>query len=362
MSKLTARKILLVTGKDSYHICGAEDHLNRILADYETDRFSDFSNNPKIEDVIKGIEVFKQSRCDVIIAVGGGSIVDMAKLINFFACNNIEPSDYVSLSTQRCQKGKPLIAIPTTAGTGSEATQFAVLYINRKKFSVDDKLILPDVAIVDPNLTMSLPRYVTATTGMDALSQAIESYWSINSNGESKALAQRAIELIMSNIVAAANRPTASARLAMAEATNLAGKAINITRTTACHSISYPLTSYFGIPHGHAVGLSLPSMLEYISGVCSSDVVDIRGCEYVRKTTDEIAAMLGAKDVPEAAEKIQNLMETIGLQTKLSPLGIKSQKDIEIIIDNGFNPDRVKNNPRKLTREALQEIINSIHL
>ncbi len=361
MSKLFAKKVFLVTGKDSYRVCGAENYLNCILADYEICRFSDFSNNPMVEDVTRGIELFKQSRSDVVIAVGGGSIIDMAKLINFFAGNDMTPSEYISSRKKSVRKGKPLIAIPTTAGTGSETTQFAVLYIDKKKFSLDNESILPDVAIIDPNLTMSLPRYITATTGMDALGQAIESYWSINSNTESKALAKRAIELVAENLATAANRPTASARLAMAEAASLAGKAINITRTTACHSISYPLTSYFGITHGHAVGLTLPSMLEYISGVSSSDVADTRGYKYVRRSVDEIVLMLGAKNISEAKGKIIRLMETIGLQTRLNGLGIKSEEDIENIVENGFNPERVRNNPRVLTRKALREILYSIY-
>jgi alcohol dehydrogenase class IV len=361
LSSLGARRIFLVTGKDSYDTCGAAEQLNRILSGCEIERFCDFRSSPKLEDTVRGIEAFRRNRWDAIVAVGGGSVIDMAKLINFFACNDIEPLVYFKQKGFRGRRDKPLVAVPTTAGSGSETTQFAVVYFGNEKRSVDDVAVLPDAAIVDPSLTMSLPRYITACTGMDALAQAVESYWSIWSNEESRAYAKASIELCRDNLEKAVNGPDASSRLAMAKAAHLSGKAINITRTTAPHAISYPLTSYFGIPHGHAVGLTLAPMLEYISGVCRNDVTDMRGYECVRKTTDEIAAMLGAKDVPKAAEKIQKLMETIELQTKLSPLSVKSEMDIETIVDNCLKHGRTKNNPRKVTREGLKEILLKIY-
>jgi len=361
LSELSAKKIFLVTGKDSYSSSGSKEHLTKLLVDFEVDRFFDFSSNPKIEDVNKGVEVFKYAQCDTVIAVGGGSVIDMAKLINFFAVNNLNPLEYFKTSKKHVQKPKPLIAIPTTAGSGSEASSFAVLYVGKKKFSVDNKFVLPDVAIVDPALTMSLPEHITAVTGMDVLSQAIESYWSINSNDESKRFARSAIKLTMANLVTAVNNADTFSRLAMAKAAHFAGKAINITKTTASHAISYPLTSYFDIPHGHAAGLTLSSMFEYNAGVSDEDVLEPRGCEYVRKTLNEIAALLGRKCVIEAKDKIDKLMFKIGLETKLSRLGVNSQEDIETIIANSFDSDRVANNPRKVTRESLREILEMIY-
>lgn len=290
----------------------------------------------------------------------GGSVIDMAKLINFFFANDIEPEKYLKEGKKNVVKGWPLIAIPTTCGSGSEATHFAVLYLEHKKHSVESQYMLPDVAIVDPGFTLSLPRYEVAVSGMDALSQAIESYWCINSNDESKEYARESIEIVMSNLVAAVNGPERSARLAMAMASHLVGKAINITKTTAGHAVSYPLTSFFGIAHGHAVGLTLSSFLVYNFNVTSNDVLDHRGVLYVKKSIYEIAGFLGQSSVTEAKQKIDDLMHKIGLETRLSSLGIKSEKDIELIIENGFNPDRVKNNPRLLTRDALGTILYSI--
>lgn len=351
------KRIFLVTDKDSYSISGAKKYMAEFLAGCEVTQFFDFSSNPKVEDVKKGIELFCQVQPDIVIAVGGGSVIDTAKLVNFFAANGLDPVEYLNSAKTNIKKPKPLIAIPTTAGSGSEATRFAVLYIDKEKFSIDNEFILPCVAIVDPALTMSLPKYVTATTGMDALCQAIESYWSVNSNDESKKYAKDAIELVMSNLVTAVNAPSSSARLAMATAANLAGKAINITRTTAPHAISYPLTSHFGIAHGHAVALLLPAILEFNSGVTEKDVLDSRGVLHVHDVIDQIVELLGGVNVKDAMNIIERLLDRIHLKTRLRDLGIQSSEDIELIVEKGFNPERVENNPCLLTKDALHEML-----
>ncbi len=361
LAETSAKRIFLVTGKSSYITSGAKELLDNLLTNYEVQRFWNFDSNPKVKDIERGIEVFNQDDYNVVIAVGGGSVIDTAKLISFFAANNLNIREYLSNPQNNIRKPKPLIAIPTTSGTGSEATHFAVLYIERTKHSLAHEYILPDVALVDPALTMSMPKYITATTGMDALSQAIESYWNINSNDKSRSLAAEAIELIMSNLANAVNAPDKSARSAMSKAANLAGKAINITSTTASHAVSYPLTSYFGIPHGHAVALTLAAMLEYNAGVSDDDVLDARGCDYVTENLNKLAALLGKKDIAGAKEEIAELMKRIGLEMKLSLLGVKAEKDIDTIINNGLDPDRVKNNPRKLTRDALRKMLNCIY-
>lgn len=360
LTEYSHKNIFLFTGKTSYSLCGAKNRMDRLLADYETHTFCEFEQNPKIEDLNRAIRFFNQVASNIVIAIGGGSVIDMAKMTNFFVSNKLCPKTYVFGKKAVIDKAKPLIAIPTTAGSGSEATQFAVLFIDHTKYSVAHKCILPDVTIVDPQFTVSLPVRVTAVSGMDALSQAIESYWCINSNDQSKKYAGESIELIISNLEAAANNPTESARLSMAKAAHLSGKAINITKTTAPHAISYPLTSFFGIAHGHAVSLTLSPMLVYNSEVCDDDVLDSRGCDYVRQTIKEIVALLGANDVLEAKGRIDTLMRNIGLETKLSPLSLETDSDIETVITNGFDPARVKNNPRLLTEEALRKILQSI--
>ena len=360
LKKHNPSSIFLVNGKSSYEKSGAKKKLESILHRYNMVYFNQFQENPKIEDVVNGIEIFKQQKCDFVIAVGGGSIIDIAKSINILTLNNGQPVEYIKNKKNIQKKGNTLVAIPTTAGSGSEATRFAVVYIDKTKYSLEHEFILPDYAIVDTQFTMKLPKNITAYTGMDALSQAIESYWSVNSTNISKKYASKAIQLIIKNLSVVVNNPSKKTRKAMAKAANLAGKAINITRTTACHAVSYPITSYFGIPHGHAVALTLSSILKYNSQVTEQDILDKRGVNYVKKSINEISSLLGAKNVEDAADILIKLMREIVLNTELSELGIRTDEDINIIVKNGFNPDRVKNNPRKLTEEALRKILYSI--
>lgn len=362
LEEYSAKNIFLVTGKDSFGPCGAQKQLETLLQGYKVRQFCDFAPAPhNIDGLYKGIELFNKSQNDAVVAVGGGSVIDMAKMIKIFASNQLDPKQYVIENNPKLGKGAPLIAIPTTSGSGSQATRFAVLFIDGTKYSIAHDSVLPNVAIVDPALTMSLPPRLSAVTGMDALSQAIESYWCINSNKQSKEYAAEAIKLVMPNLALAVNSPEESSRLAMAKAAHLAGKAINITKTTAAHAISYALTSHFGISHGHAVALTLPWMLVYNSQVDENSCLDSRGCDYVRRTIDEIVQLLGASNPCQAKEVIEKLMNDIGLQKRLQSLGIESQAHVEEIVVDGFNPQRGKNNPRLLPKDTLREIMASIY-
>src|SRR3989344_6711008 len=230
LKKYSVARIFLVTGKKSFAACGAEAIMQPVLSSYDTARFCDFEENPRIEDVMRGIEQFKKQRCDAVIAVGGGSAIDMAKLITIFAEQDGSIEDYIMGQKKVAEKTRPLIAIPTTSGTGSESTHFAVIYKGKIKHSFAHKSLVPDVAIVDPQFTLTLPPYLTATTGMDALSQAIESYWSIHSTDESKGYAREALVLVLAAFHDAVNNPSQEAREKMSKAAHLAGKAINISK------------------------------------------------------------------------------------------------------------------------------------
>lgn len=351
------KNVFLVRGKESYESSGVKEKLDPVLKGYNITYFSDFKTNPQFEDIEKGISIFRENIPNIVVSIGGGSVIDMGKLINIFAAQDGRMIDYIKAEKNIENKRKTFVAIPTTSGSGSEATHFAVVYIDKTKYSVANKHILPDYCIVDPQLTMKLPPYITASTGMDALGQAIESYWCVNSTETSKLYAKKAIKLIVKNISKAVNNPSDSSRIAMSKAAHLAGKAINITKTTAPHAVSYPLTSYFGIPHGHAVGLTLGEILAYNYHVSESDIVDKRGIKYVKNTIDKLINILNASDADSAKERINMLMLDIGLKTNLTELGVKSE-DITLIVKNA-NLERMKNNPRIVTEQTLREILKS---
>ncbi len=345
ISKENAKRIFIVCGKKSFSSSKAKEVLKGLIPSAEY--FSEFSPDPKIEEINKGFEKAESFSPDLIIGVGGGSSIDVAKAIKLFYFN-------------KTKNDVSLVAVPTTAGSGSESTWFIVYYEGKNKVSAgDSKLTLPKYFILDPTLTYSLPKDVTATSSMDAFSQAVESYWSIYSTEESKQLAKKALEILTSSIVKNVNSPDIETRSDVMIAANLAGKAINITKTTACHSVAYPITSYFGIPHGHAVGLTLGEMLLFNSKVTSEDCNDPRGPDYVRNVIKEISSIICAENELAASKKIKSIMEEIGLKTSLSDLNI-DEDGIQIIIDNGFKPERVTNNPRILTKERLKSILSNL--
>lgn len=355
------RNIFLITGTKSFEKTKIKEIIYNSLKDVEFFRFNDFTPNPKIEDIKKGLGLFQSGNYDVIIAVGGGSVIDIGKCISIFSTNKGTPERLVLKKNPIKKKGIPLIRIPTTSGSGSEATHFAVVYIKKNKYSlIEPNLMQPEYVIVDPQFTYDLPKNITAYSGMDALTQAIESFWNINSTLESKNYSKKAIKLVMENLLDAVVNPDKKSRMNMAIAANYAGKAINITKTTACHAISYPITSYFNVPHGHAVALSLPPMIVYNSNVNEDDVLDSRGVKFVKGTMKELISIVGASNALKAKEVVSQLMKNIDLETKLGELEIKTKEDIDVIIKNGFNPERVKNNPRKLDEYQLRIILEEI--
>ncbi|MES2409252.1 MAG: phosphonoacetaldehyde reductase [Patescibacteria group bacterium] len=356
LSNLKSERIFLVTGKNSFKESGAEKELESIFQGKNVFQFSDFKSNPNIIDVKKGIEEFKKFAPDIVVAVGGGSVIDMAKLVNMLSFQVGDLEDYIKGEKKLTTNGLPLVAIPTTSGSGSEATHFAVVYIDTTKYSLADQKILPTISIVDPLLTSNLNAEITAQAGADALCQAIESLWSVASTKESKEYAREALSLLYPNLKDVVLKPDQKLREIIAKGSHLAGKAINLSKTTACHALSYPFTSHFNIPHGQAVSLTLPQILIYNSEVNEENNNDPRGVSYVKQTIDEIIEILGTKTPKEASETLDELFNAIGLKVnfdKLKPV------NIDLILKEA-SIERMKNNPRNMTLADARLILNTI--
>jgi alcohol dehydrogenase len=346
-----AKTIFLVTGKKSFSLSGAEQKLNILLEKKEVTTFNNFSSNPKLRDVKKGIKLLQSVNSDLIIAIGGGSVIDMAKLISVLAVqkkSNLK--DIIKEPALINAKGVPLVAIPTTSGSGSQATHFAVVYIENEKHSLAHKYVLPDYAIIDSSLSVSSPRNVAASSAMDALSQAVESIWSINSTIESKLYASEAIKLILNFVNLAIDKKNDDALQSISMAAHLSGKAINITKTTAPHAISYILTSDFNIAHGYAVAL-LITPVAYISFV--------KNDKEFNKSLDMIFKLFNCNTIDEFIKKWLNLMDSLGLHLSLKELGI-CYKDLEVIVKN-VNMERMKNHPVSLKNKDLKQIVNAAY-
>lgn len=352
-SRYEPEKIMLVTGRTAMKKAGVTDR----IVDYfnknniETYVFDKIGSNPSTTIIEEGVGYTKESEAELVVGVGGGSAMDAAKCIALLYNNFDEDSilEYINNKELIKNKGLPCITIPTTSGTGAEVTRWATVWDKeeKKKLSMEHPYMYPEIALLDPELTVYLPKKQTSSTGVDALSQCIESYWSKNHNPISDLCALEGIKLVFENLEGAYNEPeNIQYRTGMSMAALCSGMAINGTKTTACHSTSYPMTAHFDIPHGHACCITVPGFMRY-----NADVVP----ERIQRISD----MAGARTIEEGAENIIGLMENLELETKLSDLGI-NERGIETIIEDGFTPDRVKHNPRELTAEDLRKILLNI--
>lgn len=294
--------------------------------------FKDYSSNPKYEEVLKGVEVFRNSRCDSIIAIGGGSCIDVAKTIKLFSGMN---GNYINETPKYIDI--PLLVIPTTAGTGTESTRYSVIYYNDEKQSLMHDCLLPDICILNEKFLYSMPEYHKRSSLLDAFCQAIEAYWSINSNELSKDYSKKAITLILNNYQKYLNNDL-STYSNILRASNFSGKAINITQTTAPHAMSYKITSLLGIAHGHAVSIMLPHVLDFMLNNLEL-VQDKRGKNYVSSVFDELSDIFGVENHSQLNEKIKRIINEFKLE---SP--VIDEKTLHIL-SNSVNPIRLKNNP-----------------
>lgn len=355
LKKQGAKNIILFSGKNSLNHMPISKELFSSLKSFNLERFTEIYPNPTKENLDLALNFLKNKKFDMILAIGGGSVLDTAKISNFLFQNNLTIDDYINNNFQNPKPANNLIAIPTTAGTGSESTQFATFYINEKKYSLDLPEILPQHVILDPSFTSTLPAELTAQTGADALCHSIESFWSVKSTEKSRELAYSAISLLLKHLPNAVLKGDPQSREKVLLAANYAGQAINITRTTAAHSVSYPMTSIFKIPHGQAVSVNLPYLFQYNQNLTDNDCLDPRGPEFVTKRINELLNLFSTQN---GKSYLLDFFNSIGLKTKLMELDI-NKKDIPILVKNGFTPNRVKNNPRRVMQDSLTEMLTS---
>lgn len=258
--------------------------------------FTDYKPNPDYESVIKGTAFLQAQRSEFLIAVGGGSAIDVAKSIK--VCVNKERKKMKS------EADIVMLAIPTTAGSGSESTQFAVVYQNGVKQSLAGTEYLPEYVLLLPSLLETLSSYQRSCTMMDTFSHGVESFWSLRSSEESREYSRQALALwrehregYMAN--------TKEGNKGMLLASNLAGRAINLAQTTAAHAMAYKLTSQYDLPHGHAVCLCLEVIWRYLLQHMEK-CVDDRGLAYLQARMDELAFILKIPDAWSAVLFLKN--------------------------------------------------------
>ncbi len=350
VESLACRRLLLVQGVSSFRQSAFHSQVRNILEQCAVVECPAVKPNPTVNFLAECISLLQRENVDIVVGIGGGSVLDVAKGLAFhLGQTEREAAFCLDGVANGVGKGLPMIAIPTTAGSGSEATPYASLVTaENKKISLDAASLIPRVSLVDPLLTWSLPAYETAASGFDALCQCVEAFWSRRATPSADQHSLEAIPLICASLRRAVGSPRDStARYNMALASFKSGLAISETRTTAVHSVSYPLTSLFGIPHGHACALTLSSFIRYNAPSIDQD------------RASKLWAAFGQTSADEAASFVERLMEDVGLERRLARLGVDGAA-IHRIVAEGFRPDRVRNNPRSLDPESCLEILESI--
>lgn len=311
--------------------------------------FGDVEPNPSIETVHKGLALYAKQRCDGLIAVGGGSPMDAAKAIGLLATNGGDIREYFGADKIKLPL-PPLMTIPTTCGTGSEVTQFTVVTDTEKHFKmgIGSPHNIPKVAIVDPSLLAKLPSKMVASTGMDALCHAIESYTSQAAQFLSDAFSLRAVEMIGLHLrpaVANAN-PTDLAGMAMAS--TLAGLGFNNTRTTLVHAMSHAVTAHAQVPHGIANAILVRYVMEFNLIGNPDKHADIAAA--LGEDTDGLSPMEAGR---LAVDAVQQLADDIGIPRTLREVGVTDTL-VESMADGAMKATLgIALNPRRPTRQDV---------
>ena len=356
LEDIKGKKILIIT--DPFMIKSkAIDSILDNLKNCTYEVFSDIVPDPPIEVIVDGIKAFDKIKPNVIIALGGGSAIDSAKAILDFSKRILDVNNVT------------FIAIPTTSGTGTEVTSFSVITDNEKgiKYPLISDALLPDIAILDPQLVKTVPNTITAYTGMDVLTHAIEAYVSTNANDFSDALAEKAIKLVFKYLPRAyKNGEDLDAREKMHNASCLAGMAFNQASLGINHSIAHALGGKFHIPHGRTNAILLPHVIEYNAGI-----VGYTNTEYsvsARKYA-EIASLLGIDfsniriGVRSLISEIVKLQKELKMSTKLSQCNVSSsdiKKEEDEIAKLAIKDSCTKTNPKIPTEQDIKEILNKI--
>ncbi len=344
-------------GKKTFLVCDSSygflkigEHIDTLIASgTEIIKFSDFTPNPDYFSVKDAVQLYKKNDCGMILAVGGGSAMDLAKCVKLYAYMS-DDEEYIN--QEIVPNDIQLVAVPTTAGTGSEATRYAVIYYKGNKQSIADESCIPSVVVFDPSVLRTLPEYQRKATMMDAFCHSIESFWSVNSTDESKALSKTAIGLILDNMDAYLNNDDEGNKK-MLKAANTAGRAINITQTTAGHAMCYKLTSLYGIAHGHAAALCVNALMPFMIKN-TKDCVDSRGEAYLKSVFVEIANALHCDNTDDLCERFSGIVSRLGLSAPEC-----ADEDFDVL-KNSVNPTRLKNNPVSLSVDTIDMLYHQI--
>ena len=350
-------RALLVTGRSAMREAGVTDRVTDLLKASgfrEVHLYDQVEHDPSTETVDRGTETAREGQDDVVIGIGGGSALDAAKAIACMVKNEGPVAEYQS-GREIERPGIPFIALPTTAGTGAEITKNAVLTNKGRKLkqSIRSPFMIAQVAIVDPMLTVTMPPRVTAATGMDALTQAIEAYVTLASNPVTDALALRSITLISQSLVRAfTDGSDVEARENVALGSLMGGMAFANSSLGAVHGLAHPIGALFDVPHGVICALLLPYVMEY-----NLPVRTVKYAQIAEAMKQDISKAVSVEDAARMAVRaIRDMISQLQLPQRLQDVGI-NQDDVAGIA-SAARGSSLNNNPRPTTPASLQELLS----
>jgi len=346
------KKIFILCGKKSFVKSGAEKLFKKIIINKEIKLFYKKSELPILEELIEIINEIKNFKPDLILAVGGGAVIDYAKIANVVEVREDLADLIVNYSYPFKKKYTKLTVIPTTAGSGAEVTSNAVIYVDGIKHSFESELLIPDNFFLIPEFLISAPNKIKASAGFDAIAQALESLVSKKSNEQSVEYASKSLRVSVNSFLSFVNNPNMKNATEMSIAANLAGKAISISKTTAPHATSYPFTSLFNISHGHAVGLFFERFFKFNYENLEKSEVSFD----LKKRFDLIFNLFDVPNIEVFNLTISSIKKQAKLEDNMNLLNIDLNKNIEKII-GGVNLLRLGNNPVKINGKDITNII-----
>ena len=345
------KKIFVLCGKKSFVNSGAENLLKNI-SNKEIKLFYKKSEIPILEELIEIIKDIKNFKPDLFLAIGGGAVIDYAKIANVVDIRPDLAELIVNYTYPFKKKYTKLVVIPTTAGSGAEVTSNAVIYVDGIKHSFESELLIPDHYFLIPEFLISAPNKIKASSGFDAIAQALESLVSRKSNDKSVEYASKSLRVSVNSFISFINDPNMKNATEMSIASNLAGKAISISKTTAPHAASYPFTSLFNISHGHAVSLFFEKFFKF-----NYENIDKSETSFdLKKRFDLIFNLFDVQDINGFNSKISLIKKKANLEDDLTKFNINIIKSSEDVL-KGINLLRLGNNPVKIDGKDILNII-----
>ena len=340
-------RVFLVTGRHSLRSTGVLQRVLSLLGETRVTLFDRVTPFPSPELVDEALEACREASPAVVVAVGGGSPMDLAKAVAVLMAHVGTSRQYALGERTLERRGLPFVAVPTTSGSSSEVTSGSALWDMEAKMvmGLGSPLMFPDVAIVDPELAMTMPKMLAAVTGMDAFTSAFESYWSTESEPLSDALDLEVIRLFSENLEASCTVGDQRSRSACALAATISGMAYSNSRPNVCHGVGSPLTLFWGVDHGQSVGITLTTFLR-------------SQAEGISHKLPALWDAIGVSGIEEATQRLTEIMDRCGLETRLGGLGI-TEGDLDTLVDH-VRWDRLETLPRPLARESVRPLLRRL--